>query len=107
MVKTHAWGCSPRGHAETSGGWGDPIGAAYLQWDKMTDPQRVNLMLHTALDLAMQGFPLKRVLTAFAEVREFRALGGRKDDGVGPLQKLRSGRRDWENIRWLSKNETT
>jgi hypothetical protein len=33
------------------------------------------LMLETVIDLAMQGFPLKDVLTAFAEVREFRALG--------------------------------
>ena len=73
----------------------------------MTTQQGTQLMEETVIDLAMRGFSLKRVLTAFAEVREFRALGGRKDDGVGPLQKLRSGRRDWENIRWLSKNETT
>lgn len=58
-------------------GWCDPIGAAYGQWQQMTNPQRVNLMLETAIDLAMKGVPMQRVLVAFAEVREFRALGGR------------------------------
>jgi hypothetical protein len=32
-------------------------------------------MLETVIDLGMQGFPLKQMLRAFAEVREFRALG--------------------------------
>ena len=32
-------------------------------------------MLETAIDLGMQGIPLKTTLTAFFEVREFRALG--------------------------------
>jgi hypothetical protein len=41
----------------------------------MTDRQRTHLMLETVIDLAMQGFPLKAVLIAFADVREFRALG--------------------------------
>jgi hypothetical protein len=35
----------------------------------------MRLMTETAIDLAMQGFALKDVLTAFAEVTEFRALG--------------------------------
>jgi hypothetical protein len=35
------------------GHWSDPIGAAYSQWHKMTNAQRVRLMLETALDLAM------------------------------------------------------
>jgi hypothetical protein len=74
MVRTHAWGCPEerRGHSR---GWTDPIGAAYSEWGTMTDRQRVRLMLETAIDLAMQGFPLKAVLSAFAEVRQFRALG--------------------------------
>jgi len=55
--------------------WSDPIGAAYTQWHKMTDAQRVQLMLETAIDLAMQGYPLVNVLKAFATVKEFRALG--------------------------------
>jgi hypothetical protein len=74
MVRTHAWGC-PEEHRGHGHGWADPIGAAYSEWGTMTDRQRVRLMLETAIDLAMQGFPLKAVLTAFAEVREFRALG--------------------------------
>jgi hypothetical protein len=76
MVRTHAWGCPEerRGHGR---GWTDPIGAAYAEWGTMTDRQRVRLMLETAIDLAMQGFGMRDVLTAFAEVREFRALGSR------------------------------
>ena len=57
------------------GFWADPIGAAYSEWQTMTDKQRVQLMLETVIDLAMQGFPLKDVLIALAQVREFRALG--------------------------------
>jgi hypothetical protein len=73
MVKTHAWGCSvERSRLQ---GWGDPIGAAYTRWQKMKDQQRVHLMLETAIDLAMQGIPLKQILTEFVEVRQFRALG--------------------------------
>jgi hypothetical protein len=30
---------------------------------------------NTVIDLAMQGIPLKQILVAFAEVRQFRALG--------------------------------
>ena len=57
-------------------GWADPIGAAYTDWrDTMTDEERLRLMLETAIDLAMQGFALKDVLIAFAEVRQFPALG--------------------------------
>jgi hypothetical protein len=55
--------------------WSDPIGAAYSQWRKMSTNQRMQLMEETAIDLAMQGFALKDVLTAFATVIEFRALG--------------------------------
>jgi hypothetical protein len=58
------------------GYWVDPIGAAYSEWHEITNPQRVQLMLETAIDLAMQGIPLKAVLTAFAQVKEFRALAG-------------------------------
>jgi hypothetical protein len=57
--------------------WGDPIGAAYSQWNEMNNNQRINLMLETAIDLAMQGFPMVAVLKAFSEVKEFRALGRR------------------------------
>ena len=57
------------------GHWCDPIGACYTQWRKMTNAQRVRLMLETVIDLAMQGVPLANVLKAFAEVEEFRALG--------------------------------
>ena len=56
--------------------WGDPIGAHYVQWRKMTDDQRARLMTETAIDLAMQGFDLGAVLREFAKVDAFRALGG-------------------------------
>jgi len=55
------------------GAWS--IGAAYSQWHEMSNDQRMRLMTETAIDLAMQGFALKDVLTAFAQVVEFRALG--------------------------------
>ncbi|THD53287.1 MAG: hypothetical protein E8A46_11425 [Bradyrhizobium sp.] len=55
--------------------WGDPIGAAYSEWQDASDHERILLMLETAIDLAMQGFDLGNVLRAFAEVKEFRALG--------------------------------
>src|SRR5262249_39292835 len=77
MVRPHQWRC-PEDHPEYKGGrgyWGDPIGAAYAGWAEATNDQRMRLMLETAIDLAMQGYPLKDVLTAFAQVREFRALG--------------------------------
>ena len=57
------------------GHWGDPIGAHYSQWSEMNDAQRVQLMLETAIDLAMNGFAMADVLRAFAQVREFHALG--------------------------------
>jgi hypothetical protein len=41
----------------------------------MSNAMRVQLMLETAIDLAVNGFPLQEVLRAFAEVQEFRALG--------------------------------
>jgi hypothetical protein len=75
MVWTHAWSVPDERRGFSRGHWCDPIGAAYSEWQEMNDRQRVLLMLETAIDLAMQGFPLKAVLTAFAEVRQFRALG--------------------------------
>jgi hypothetical protein len=76
MVWRHARGCPDerRGGAR-EGYWVDPIGAAYSQWHEMSNDQRMRLMTETAIDLAMQGFALKDVLTAFAQVVEFRALG--------------------------------
>lgn len=63
------------GRPERHGGWCDPIGAAYTAWRKATDEERMRLMVETAIDLAMQDFDLKQVLTEFAKVRQFRALG--------------------------------
>lgn len=60
---------------DRSDGWSDPIGAAYTEWKELTNQARVQLMLETAIDLAMQGYDLKAVLRAFVEVTEFRALG--------------------------------
>jgi hypothetical protein len=75
MVRTHKWGCPEDRHGYRRTGWCDPIGAAYPHWHKMTDQERVHLMLETVIDLAMQGILLKMVLTEFATVRQFRALG--------------------------------
>jgi hypothetical protein len=52
-----------------------PIGAVYEEWRQASDQQRVQLMLETAIDLATQGFDMVDILRAFAEVRQFRALG--------------------------------
>lgn len=92
MVRTHAWGMTDIGFNRTRGHWGDPIGAAYTQWQKMTDKQRVELMLETAIDLAMQGYPLKDVLTEFAQVRQFRALGEKSFPMCRALTKALIGR---------------
>lgn len=75
MVRPHGWG-KPEGHWGVSGlDWVDPIGALYEEWGKATDAQRVHLMLETVIDLAIDGFAMDRVLTAFVVVEEFRALG--------------------------------
>jgi hypothetical protein len=55
--------------------WVDPIGAAYLQWDKLNNKQRVQLMLQTWIDLTVRGYRMPTVWRAFLEVREFEALG--------------------------------
>jgi hypothetical protein len=73
VVGPRDWGV-PEDHDGSSSRWSDPIGAAYTSWRKMTDAQRVQLMLETAIDLAMQGFALAKVLKAFATVKQFRAL---------------------------------
>ncbi|MHC2618176.1 hypothetical protein ACVIW2_000207 [Bradyrhizobium huanghuaihaiense] len=52
----------------SSDGWSDPLGAANAEWRELTNPARVQLMLETAIDLAMQGYELKTVLRAFAGV---------------------------------------
>jgi len=74
MVRPHAWGC-PEDRLCRGNGWCDPIGAAYRQWQEMKPAMRVQLMLETVIDLAMQGFAVADVLRAFAQVHEFRALG--------------------------------
>ncbi|WP_338821545.1 hypothetical protein WDM22_24405 [Bradyrhizobium septentrionale] len=74
--ETHEVRVLPRGSmTDRHHGWGDPIGASYLQWKEMSDEQRTTLMLETAIDLAMQGFDLTKILEEFAKVSEFKALG--------------------------------
>jgi hypothetical protein len=73
-------------------GWSDPIGAAYMQWQQMTDQQRVHLMLETAIDLTMQGGSMQQILIAFAEVRQFRALGAASYPMCRALTKALIGR---------------
>jgi hypothetical protein len=74
LVRPFDWGVPEDGGHQY---WADPIGAAYMQWQKMNNGQRVRLMLETVIDLGMQGFPLATVLKEFATVEEFRALGSR------------------------------
>jgi hypothetical protein len=64
-------------HYRRGGYWCDPIGAAYSEWQAASNAHRMHLTTETAIDLAMQGFTLKDVLTAFARVVEFRALGSK------------------------------
>lgn len=77
QVMVHPRGCWRRYDPPGPGHWADPIGANYSEWIEGTDDERLHLMLETAIDLAMQGIPLKTVLTAFADIRQFRALGGK------------------------------
>jgi hypothetical protein len=78
LIRPHSWGCpEEHSHIKPRNGWGDPIGAAYSEWQGYSTEDRVTLMLETIIDLAMQGYPIKELVTAFAEVREFRALGGK------------------------------
>jgi hypothetical protein len=58
-----------------AGHWADPIGAAYSQWREMSDDHRVQLMMETAIDLAMRRFDLGHILREFSKVKQFRALG--------------------------------
>jgi hypothetical protein len=54
---THEVMVAPRERGVPTGGrsyWGDPIGANYAQWQEMHNALRVQLMLETAIDLAMQ-----------------------------------------------------
>jgi hypothetical protein len=90
MIWTHAEGAP--GRRPGRGSWSDPIGAAYTQWRKMTNRQRVQLMLETAIDLTMQGYSLKTILMLFAQVPEFRALGGQSFPMCRALTKALVGR---------------
>jgi len=75
MVWPHKKGCPEDYTGRPVGYWCDPIGAAYSEWHEMSNDRRMRLMTETAIDLAMQGFALKDVHTALAQVAEFRALG--------------------------------
>jgi hypothetical protein len=76
MVRPKGWGCPEQHpHIKDRHGWGDPIGASYSEWRGSPNEERVLLMLETIIDLAMRGYPIKDLVTAFSEVREFRALG--------------------------------
>jgi hypothetical protein len=77
MVWPHKMGCPEDYPGGRAGFWCDPIGAAYVEWDKLSNDDRMGLMTETVIDLAMQGCALKDVLTAFAQVVEFRALGSK------------------------------
>lgn len=73
-------------------GWCDPIGAVYSQWREMTDKQRVQLMLETAIDLTMQGLDLGMILREFGKVRQFRNLGSQSYPMCRALTKALVGR---------------
>jgi hypothetical protein len=72
--------------------WCDPIGASHSQWHKMTDAQRAQLMLETAIDLAMEGYDLAAVLREFSKVDAFHALGGKSHPMCRALTKAIIGR---------------
>jgi hypothetical protein len=74
MVRPLDWGRPNLRPGYESGHWSDPIGAAYDQWKKASPADRIALMLETVIDLAMQGYPIREVVKAFAEVAEFRAI---------------------------------
>jgi hypothetical protein len=76
---------------QAPGHWSDPIGAAYTQWQKMTNDQRARLMTETAIDLAMDGFDLADVLHEFAKVDAFRKLGGKSHPMCRALTKAMTG----------------
>ena len=57
----------------------------------MTSDERARLNTEFALDLAMQGFDLGTVLKAFAQVREFRALGAKSHPMCRALTKALIG----------------
>jgi len=56
MVWRHGKGCPEDYPAARRGYFCDPIGAAYSQWQEMSNDQRMRLMTETAIDLAMQGY---------------------------------------------------
>ena len=72
--------------------WIDPIGANYAAWHKQTNHQRLQLMLETAVDLAMNGYDMGNVLRAFAGVTEFKALGAKSYPMCRALTKAIVGR---------------
>lgn len=85
MVRTHEEGVPDEG-------WGDPIGAHYLQWMAMSDQQRILLMLETAIDLTMRGFEMKSILIAFSTVKQFLDLGSHSYPMCRALTKAHLGK---------------
>jgi hypothetical protein len=77
MVWPHQKGCPEDYPPWVRGNWCDPIGAAYTAWRHASNAQRIAALLEAVIELAMQGYPVKTVLVAFAEIEEFRALGGK------------------------------
>jgi hypothetical protein len=60
LIRPHSWGCpEDRPSLRPRSGWSDPIGAAYAEWQGSSTKDRVNLMLETIIDLAMQGYPIR------------------------------------------------
>jgi hypothetical protein len=89
--ETQFWG-TPKYHGYP-GHWHDPIGAAYTQWREMSPTMRVQLMLETIIDLAMQGFDLTTLLRAFNQVPQFHELGNKSYPMCRALTKALIGRR--------------
>jgi hypothetical protein len=55
--------------------WSNPIGARYASWHKLKPGDRRLLMLETAVELMADGFEPGHVLSEFAKVDAFFALG--------------------------------
>ena len=92
-MDTHQVLVLPREAPPPQGGglWLHYFGAFDPKWRNMTSDERARLKTEFALDLAMQGFDLGTVLKAFAQVREFRALGAKSHPMCRALTKALIG----------------
>jgi len=88
---------------DAADGDGAGLAVGHGKWRNMTSDERARLNTEFALDLAMQGFDLGTVLKAFAQVREFRALGAKSHPMCRALTKALIGETTtWQQ--WASRS---